>query len=479
MKVMSHSVDHLLWFRNQLRVHDQPLLASRPPGDRVVGVWILDPREHLDPCDGRPRSGARRLAFLLESVSALRASLRKLGSELIVRIGRPEVVLPELAAVLAVESVECVRQPGTEERMIEDRLQLELGPRLVLHAFESILELDDLDDVVDALPEVFSRFRRRIEKRVAFASPRPAPEALAPVSLPDEIEAGAVPDAVSLGFDALVDDPRGAIAFDGGEAAGLDRLECWMFTHDRLQHYKQTRNGMLGESYSSKFSPWLATGCLSARTVVEETLRYEAERTANESTYWLRFELLWREYFRLYLLKHGPALFQRGGPAQSRLRWSDPPGHFEAWRDGCTGVPLIDANMIELARTGFMSNRGRQIVASFLAKNLDVDWRRGARWFEHCLIDYCPAANWGNWAYAAGVGADPRGFRGFDVARQAANYDPEGDYIAVWLGESIAAQPIEQRHAPWLHGGRSPIVDPVRSLAQAEARWERGSNDSE
>ena len=249
-----------------------------------------------------------------------------------------------------------------------------------------------------------------------------------------------------------------------GEAAGLERLECWMFTHDRLQHYKQTRNGMLGESYSSKFSPWLATGCLSARTVVAETLRYEAERTANESTYWLRFELLWREYFRLYLLKHGPALFQRGGPAQSRLRWSDPPGHFEAWRNGCTGVPLIDANMIELARTGFMSNRGRQIVASFLAKNLDVDWRRGARWFEHCLIDYCPTPTGTAGPTRRGEGESPWLPR-FRRRRQAANYDPEGDYIAVWLDESIAAQPIEQRMR-WLRSGgadrRASSIWPTR-----------------
>ena len=124
-----------------------------------------------------------------------------------------------------------------------------------------------------------------------------------------------------------------------------------------------------------------------------------------------------------------------------------------------------------------MSNRGRQIVASFLSKNLDVDWRLGARWFEHCLIDYSPAANWGNWTYAAGVGADPRGFRGFDIARQAANYDAQGDYVSTWLGESISSLPVERRHCPWMGGGARPMVDPVRSLHAARTRWEAASQD--
>ena len=119
--------------------------------------------------------------------------------------------------------------------------------------------------------------------------------------------------------------------------------------------------------------------------------------------------------------------------------------------------------MIELKETGFMSNRGRQNVASFLTKNLDVDWRLGARWFESNLMDYCPAANWGNWAYAAGVGADPRGFRGFDVQKQARNYDPNREFVGRWYNRASQNQ---------------PLVDPRISLANAEARWEAISNQS-
>lgn len=471
---MNGSSRELLWFRHQLRIHDQPLLEGKGrPGHGAIGVWILDPREHLDYVDNFRRSGPRRLRFLIESVVELRSRLRDLGSELIIRVGHPENVLPEIAIETGATAITACSQPGTEERLIESALSSRLGDRFRLLPQESILELSDIDELSMDLPEVFSRFRRQAEKKMSFAPALASLDILSGWDLPSDFDSGAVPSFAELGYEEPVEDQRSVLDFHGGEAAGLQRLQDWMFEDDNLRNYKQTRNGMLGERYSSKFSPWLANGCLSARHVFQETLRYESERTANDSTYWLRFELLWREYFRLYMRKHGPAMFRVEGPLQSNLTWSNPEGHFEAWRDGRTGVPLIDANMIELSRTGFMSNRGRQIVASFLSKNLDVDWRLGARWFEHCLIDYCPSANWGNWTYAAGVGADPRGFRGFDVARQAANYDADGSYVSTWLGEAIASQPVQFRHAPWLNGGGEPIVDPDRSMASAKRRWEQ------
>ncbi|MDG2095431.1 MAG: DASH family cryptochrome [Phycisphaerales bacterium] len=476
--MMAKHVRRLLWFRNELRIHDQPLFEGRERLDHdAIGVWILDPRSHVETIDGYRRSGSHRLRFLIESVAFLRTSLQGLGSDLIIRIGHPEDVLPELMDQLQLDDVVAVRQPGTQEQAIEQSLAIRLGDRWSPLEYDSILDIDDVQTFADDLPEVFSRFRRQAEKKLEFSMPRVTPSSLGSIDPPSGFESGPIPDLSSLGYEQPCDDERAVLRFHGGEEAGLRRLDEWMFANDNLQFYKQTRNGMLGEQYSSKFSPWLATGSLSARHILHETLRYESERTSNDSTYWLRFELLWREYFHLYMLKHGASLFMGGGPGQSSLQWSNPSGHFEAWREGRTGVPLVDANMIELSRTGFMSNRGRQIVASFLSKNLDVDWRLGARWFEHCLIDYCPAANWGNWTYAAGVGADPRGFRGFDIARQAANYDAQGDYVSIWLGESIASLPIENRHAPWLAGGPRPIVDPVRSLQTAKARWEAASQD--
>ena len=165
-----------------------------------------------------------------------------------------------------------------------------------------------------------------------------------------------------------------------------------------------------------------------------ELKRYELERGENKSTYWIFFELLWRDYFRLMAKKHGNAIFMKGGmrgnPGQ---RLSDDLERLQKWIDGKTGVPFIDANMREIACTGFMSNRGRQNVASYLVHDLKVNWQLGAEYFESLLIDYDVASNWCNWNYVAGVGNDPREDRYFNPKTQASRYDPQGDYVRHWL----------------------------------------------
>ena len=462
----------LLWFRRQLRTHDQPLFECIETLDELAtGVWILDPREHFSEIHGISRTGTHRLRFLLESVQELRAALKTLGSELLIRVGEPEEVLPELMAALEADRLCFVQEPGSEERRLEKLVTSRLDARITRLAPDMLLDMDEPDSVASELPEVFSRFRRHAEKKIDIARSRCTPASVRGIPLPSGFDTGEI-DVPDVGPAESSHGPRGVMAFHGGESHGLERVRRWMHEGDHLKDYKETRNGLLGETYSSKFSPWLAIGALSSRRVSEESLEYEERRVANESTYWLRFELLWREFFRLHLLKHGSRLFYRSGPAGISLTYRNDPDHFESWRTGTTGIPFIDANMRELSETGFMSNRGRQVVASFLSKNLDVDWRWGARWFEHCLIDYCPAANWGNWAYAAGVGADPRGFRGFDVLKQARNYDPNGDYVAHWLPKELDGLRGMARHMPWRHGGQAPVVMPEESLDAARTRWE-------
>ena len=468
----------LLWFRRQLRTDDQPLFERLDTAqDQVVGVWILDPTEHLTVIDGERRSGSNRMQFLLETVDDLRSSLRAMGTELIIRVGNPAEILPDLIESLDIDCLSFVEEPGTEERRVEREVMDRVRVSVRRLPPETLLELDDPRAFAGELPEVFSSFRRDAEKHLDHGQPRDRPLRVVPVGIPTEVECGRLPGLVDLDLPDSDDEPRAVLDFRGGESSGRDRIREWMHEGDHLGRYKQTRNGMLGPDYSSKFSPWLAIGAISSRRVASETFRYEDERIANDSTYWLRFELLWREFFRLHLLKHGPRLFRLSGPADIRMQWPGDDERFERWRSGRTGVPLIDANMRELSTTGFMSNRGRQIVASFLAKNLGVDWRRGARWFEHALIDYCPAANWGNWAYAAGVGADPRGFRGFDVLKQARNYDARGDYVRHWLPDRLEALHGAAAHVPWEHGGEPPIVDSEASLDAARVRWETATGE--
>ena len=191
---------------------------------------------------------------------------------------------------------------------------------------------------------------------------------------------------------------------------------------------------MVGADYSSKFSAWLSLGCISPRFIYQELQKYEQQFGANESTYWLVFELLWRDYFRFMMKKYNVKLFQQAGIQDKEIPSNQHnTDQLQNWIDGKTGVDFVDANMIELKLTGFMSNRGRQNVASYLCNDLKLDWRFGAAYFEQQLIDYDVCSNWGNWAYLAGVGNDPRGNRYFNIEKQAVDYDKNKTFRNLWL----------------------------------------------
>jgi deoxyribodipyrimidine photo-lyase len=286
---------------------------------------------------------------------------------------------------------------------------------------------DDLPFDLHDLPDIFTQYRKRVEARLKIRDCFPTPTK---VEVVPHQESEFVPK-----FPEEQQDPRCALSFKGGETEAQKRLHSYLWESDSLRNYKETRNGLIGADYSSKFSAWLANGCLSARQVFHEVKKYEAERIANESTYWLIFELLWRDYFRLVMEKFGTDLFSLEGITARKQR--QPQGldivKFLKWVNGNTGNRFIDANMIELKRTGFMSNRGRQNVASYFVHDLGMDWRLGAWYFEAVLLDYDVYSNWGNWAYVAGVGNDPRENRYFNTARQADMYDADGAYRKLWL----------------------------------------------
>jgi deoxyribodipyrimidine photo-lyase len=268
---------------------------------------------------------------------------------------------------------------------------------------------------------------------------------------PSGLGFGLMPSAASLGLDdesALTApaDPRGVLAFVGGEKVALGRLKHYLWDSDSLGTYFETRNGMLGPDYSSKFAPWMALGNLSPRTIAAECKRYEKERVENKSTYWMVFELIWRDFYRFYAAKHGDRIFKIGGPIRSTQQWRKDPQTLERWKLGKLGVPLVDANMRELAATGFMSNRGRQNVASYLALDLQLDWRTGADHFESLLLDYDVASNWGNWAAAAGVTGGR--VNRFNIVKQSKDYDADGAYVRHWCPE-LENLPNSKVHEPW------------------------------
>lgn len=434
----------ILWFRNDLRLHDhEALVNALQKANQVLPVYCLDPRHAETTPFGFPKTGEFRTKFLFECLHSLRKRLQEKGSDLLVLHGKPEEVLPELANKHTCSWVFAHQEVAAEETKVEVELEKTLfkgGITLELSWGSTLYHPNDLPMPIKALPDVFTKFRKQVEKesfvRDQFETPSSIPT-IQPANW------GTIPTPGSIETD-----PRRVIAMAGGETEGINRLQEYFWERNCLKTYKETRNGLLGEDYSSKFSPWLAFGCLSPRYIAAEVRKYEDLRIANSSTYWLIFELIWRDYFRFVVKKYGNKVFQSGGIKQVSGSWSVNQKIFEAWRTGKTGHPFVDANMRELLLTGFMSNRGRQNAASFLVKDLKLDWRMGAEWFESQLIDYDVCSNWGNWNYVAGIGNDPRENRYFNVASQSRRYDPAGHYIRTWIPE-ISDLPSDMIHEPW------------------------------
>jgi deoxyribodipyrimidine photo-lyase len=294
----------------------------------------------------------------------------------------------------------------------------------------SLYHEDDLPFSIKDIPDVFTNFRKQIEKEAKIRSVFAKPTTIHS----PKIEEYTSPSLEELGLLNFEIDTRAVLDFKGGETIAWERLNHYFFKTNFLSVYKETRNELVGADYSSKFSAWLALGCISARSIYSEIERYEKKIVANESTYWLIFELLWRDYFRFVMYKYGHLFFLKNGikPSATYLN-KHQPALFETWKNGTTGNEFIDANMLELKLTGFMSNRGRQNVASYLCNDLKLDWRYGAAYFEEQLIDYDVCNNWGNWAYMAGVGNDPRSKRIFNIEKQTNDYDKNRLFRNLWL----------------------------------------------
>lgn len=438
----------IVWLRNDLRVEDHEAisLAAQEARGHVICVYCLDEDLFQPTPLGFPRMGSARALHLLESLESLRQALERLNSALILRRGKPQDILPALATEAHAQAIYWHAEATSEERRQEEALTARcqaLGLHTKALWGHTLYHIDDLPFELQELPEVFSHFRREIER--ARIVPRPCLPAPTNLIRPN-LEQGHIPSLEQLGLEPWTQDERAPLRFSGGLDAAHARLDRYIWQDDALRHYKETRNGLIGLNYASKLSPWLASGALSPRQIYGQVKHYERRRVKNDSTYWMIFELLWRDYFRFMALREDTWLFRRQGIQRRTLPWRQDHEQFERWRQGKTGIPFVDANMIELKRTGFMSNRGRQNVASYLAKTLLIDWRWGASYFESALVDYDPCSNWGNWQYVSGVGQDPRD-RKFNVVGQGERYDKEGEYVKLWLPQ-LEALPASLIHRP-------------------------------
>ena len=400
----------IVWFTRDLRVHDHPALrAALAENDRIVPVFCLDDRL----LHGRHASGPRA-QFMLECLRDLDASLRGRGGRLVVRRGRPEDELPRLAGETGATTIHVSADvsPFARSRRVEG---VEVTPHPGLAA------VDDLKPYV-----VFSPYHRaweRAPRREVLGAPRK-------VELPPALDAGHVPALGELGLKQEVEDPA-----KGGETEARRRLAGFL--------KRKSRDG-------SRLSPYLHFGCLSPREVEDRVSDPDFSR-----------RLAWRDFFHQVLLHHpGNAHEEFQERYRGTLDWNDDEGALEAWKEGRTGFPFVDAGMRQLKREGWMPNRVRLVVASFLTKQLGIDWREGERHFMRYLLDGDEANNNGNWQWIASVGVDraPYYRRLYNPERHAERYDPDGSYVRRYVPELDGAYP-------------APIVDQREAREQAIERY--------
>jgi len=419
----------LLWFRNDLRLNDNIALVNAiRESESIIPLYVLDERLLQSDRWGFRRLGPYRLKFLLESLEDLSDHLQEKGSRLLFKVGKPEELVPEIAKAYSCEQVFASKEYAYEEVQIEQQIA-EKTPLQLFHN-NGLYHPEEVPFSIEKTPDIYTQFRKKVEKYAEVASPLETPER---INSP-KLEAKPLPTMDQLGMPSPPKEERSVLDFKGGATAACERLDYYFWDKELLSTYKETRNGLIGGDYSSKFSCWLANGSISPRLIFHEVDAYESEVEKNRSTYWLKFELLWREYFRFVTMQYGRKVFYPGGIQHKSVNWKDHDKKFRAWATGTTGDDFVDANMRELLFTGYMSNRGRQNVASYLVHQLKQDWRKGAAWFESLLIDYDVYSNYGNWMYAAGVGNDPRD-RVFNTQKQAKMYDGDGAYQRLWLNK--------------------------------------------
>jgi deoxyribodipyrimidine photo-lyase len=454
----------VLWLRRDLRLHDHPALRAALDADGpVVPVFCFD----LRLLEGRHASGPRT-QFLLECLADLDESLRRRGSALVVRRGRPQQVIAELAGQLRATRVCWTGDVGSFAARRDEAVRRELEARGVeVVVLPGLFALDDPREPRTSAGEpyrVFTPFYRgwlRAPRRDILPAPRSLP------GLPPEVDPGKLPTLQELGLESTVVE-----APPGGERAGRQRMGRFL---DRAPVAEYRRDDLAADA-SSRLSPYLHFGCVSAREL-------EAQRPPGPPGDEFRRQLCWRDFYA-HVLANFPA--NAGQEFQPRyrgtIRWRRSQRRFAAWCEGRTGYPLVDAGMRQLRREGWMHNRARLVVGSFLTKDLGLDWRWGERFFMRLLIDGDQASNNGNWQWIASVGVDPQPLfrRIFNPARQQARFDPAGAYVRryvpelrkvpdQYLAEPWTMPPQTQREAGCVIPGDYPAPIVEHALARREA----------
>lgn len=413
----------LYWFRHDLRLHDMPSLSTLAKQcDSLILCYVLDPSWFIPNSLGCMRLGHHRQQFLFESLQSLKDALSDYQQQLVLCVGDPLEQINKLVEEHQVTHIGCAAHPGKFETDELQQLKDTVPATFTCDSAYTLFSRTDLPFDLSNIPQQFTAFRKKIEQSTVPIAPEGAINHLPPNP----------PIVVRTTLEELPLN-RGTISdFNGGESAGMKQWQHFTIDTHAIREYKATRNQLTGWQYSSKLSPWLANGSLSVRWCANQLAQYEHNYGANESTYWVYFELLWREFFYWQMQLHPNDWFAYSGINKKAYDHQHSAEKLQQWQRGQTPNPHINACMNQLNSTGYLSNRGRQWAASYLINDLRCDWRYGAAYFEQQLVDYDVASNWGNWLYLAGVGHDPRGKRYFSIEKQVSMYDPQHVFLAHW-----------------------------------------------
>lgn len=418
---------NIWWIRRDLRLEDNQALQAALNGGMVLPLFILDPILLKNP------AGSRQV-FLFSALRALDEELRHRGSYLVVRAGKPLQVLQELVQETGASAIYSEEDytPYARRRDAEvfRYLPLKLTGGLTIHPPSAVVRADGSPYTV------FTPFSKAWKAMpVPSRSLTRAPEHFI---TPPEIKSDPLPKASP------------PTDFPASQQEANNRLQ--VFARGLIYNYQEDRN-RLDFDGTSRLSPYLRFGLISIRQLVNtalDAIENAPDPIARRSAeIWLN-ELIWREFY-ISVLYHFPDVLKSAFNASLRnIAWRESPEDLHAWQEGNTGYPVVDAAMRQLKQTGWMHNRGRMIVASFLSKDLLINWQEGERWFMRWLVDGDPASNNGGWQWTAGVGTDAAPyFRIFNPVLQGKKFDPNGNYVRRWLPE-LARVPEEFIHTPWL-----------------------------
>ncbi|MGE5355949.1 MAG: DASH family cryptochrome [Deltaproteobacteria bacterium] len=427
----------IVWFRHDLRLRDnQALTEAAEQCDVILPVYVFDERLYNEfTPNGFRQIGVYRAQFIIDSVNNLKKSLHEKNIDLIVRFGKAEDIICEIADQVKSTIVFCNRERAPEEEIIQDNLEKKLwhiGQELRFSRGKMLYHTGDLPFPVRHTPDTYAAFYREVGKIVPVRKPLPVPDKMLPYM--GTVESDPVPSLTELGF-SEDEIPKEGFRFKGGESEGLKKLDEFIKSSFKVNSLKINRKNK-DEVLITHLSPYINAGVLSPKTLYESINQYMGNKYHASRASCILHGLMRRDFMKLLEKKYKTKIFEHGGiKGNEQYELKPELEKFQLWREARTGIPIVDAFMRELNNTGYISYEGRRILSQFLIEELCVTWQLGAEYFQSKLVDYNPCSNWGNWNIMAGVAFDTKEDRYCSIITKARKLDPKGEFVRKWVPE--------------------------------------------